>query len=114
MLGVLNGSCNVGKINRTLISLIPNVDCPRMNKDFRPISLCSVLYKIVSKCLAIRLMVFLDDLIFENQSTFMRGILIHDNIIIGFKGIHTMKHGKGLGIGEKWLQSSICQKLLIM
>ncbi|KAL5550127.1 hypothetical protein UlMin_000303 [Ulmus minor] len=44
--------------------------------------------------------VWLDDLISENQSAFMGGRLIHDNIIAGFKGIHLMKHGR-LGNGKK-------------
>ncbi|KAL5537998.1 hypothetical protein UlMin_045938 [Ulmus minor] len=69
-------------------------------KDFRPISLCFVLYKIISKCLANRLKIWLDDLISENQSAFVGGRLIHENIIAGFEGIHLMKHGR-LGNSRK-------------
>ncbi|KAL5578670.1 hypothetical protein UlMin_011112 [Ulmus minor] len=69
-------------------------------KDFRPISLCSVLYKIISKCLANRLKVWMDNLISENQSAFVGGRIIRDNIIAGFEGIHLMKHGR-FGNGKK-------------
>ncbi|KAL5560150.1 hypothetical protein UlMin_036361 [Ulmus minor] len=99
-LGLLNSNCNVGMLNKTIISLIPKVDRPKTMKYFRPISLCYVLYKIISKCLANRLKVFLDDLISENQSAFVGGRLIHDNIIAGYEGIHLMKKGR-LGNGKK-------------
>ncbi|KAL5569691.1 hypothetical protein UlMin_026266 [Ulmus minor] len=69
-------------------------------KDFRHIRLYSVLYKVVSKCLANRLKVYLDDLISENQSAFVVGRLIHDNIIAWFEGIHMMKQGR-FGNGKK-------------
>ncbi|KAI9124224.1 hypothetical protein K1719_005524 [Acacia pycnantha] len=37
------------ELNRTLIALIPKVARPERFKEFRPISLCSVLYKIITK-----------------------------------------------------------------
>ncbi len=78
------------------------MNCAKTMKDFRPISLCLVLYKIISKCLVNRLTVWLDNLISENQSAFVGGKLIHDNIITGFEGIHLMKHGDWVMV-ERWL-----------
>ncbi|KAL5544029.1 hypothetical protein UlMin_007813 [Ulmus minor] len=52
------------------------------------------------KCLAGRLKTIMDELIFESQSTFVGGRLIHDNITVGFEGIYTMSKGR-FGNGRK-------------
>ena len=73
----------------SVIVLIPKVTRPKHLKNFRPISLCTVLYyKVIAKCLANRLKPLLADIISMNQSAFVPGRLITDNTLVAFECFH--------------------------
>ena len=59
----MEGQESAESINRMVLVLIPEVKNPLLLSQFRPISLCNVLYKIASKVVANRLKVVLPDII---------------------------------------------------
>lgn len=70
------------EINATIIALIPKVAQPRNVSEFRPISLCNVLYKCISKILANRIKSCLHVIVDDNQNAFIPGRRISDNILL--------------------------------
>ena len=69
-------------VNSTILALIPKkLDSLEM-KDYRPIACCNVLYKVVSKILANRLKRLLPRMIVENQSAFVQGRLLMENVLL--------------------------------
>ncbi|XP_039042840.1 uncharacterized protein LOC120181870 [Hibiscus syriacus] len=68
--------------NATAVVLVPKVPNPSMIKDFRLISCCSIIYKIVTKILVNRLSVVFPSMISMNQSAFVKGRSIIDNTLL--------------------------------
>lgn len=77
--------------NHTNLCLIPKIKQPKTMKDFRPISLCNVTYKIISKILKMRLKSALGMAISEQQAAFLPGCHITDNVLVTHEVLHALR-----------------------
>ncbi|CAN1851931.1 Transposon TX1 uncharacterized 149 kDa protein [Linum perenne] len=70
------------QVNATILALVPKVKNADEMKNFRPIAYCNVLYKCITKIISSRLGTVLPSIISSNQSAFVKGRLISDNILM--------------------------------
>lgn len=83
-------------VNHSLVCLIPKVKTPQTVADLRPISLCNVLVRILSKVMSNRLKLCLNSIVSDKQSAFIEGRLLTDNAMLAFEINHYMKrHTQG-------------------
>jgi hypothetical protein len=78
-------------INDAAIVLIPKGKDLEDIKDFRPISMCNVIYKLISKCLVNRLRSMLDEIVSPEQSAFVPTRSIIDNTLIAIECVHLIQ-----------------------
>lgn len=78
-------------LNEPVITLIPKVKHASILDDYRHISLCNVVSKIISKVLANRLKFILREMVLEFQSAFIPGSLISDNYPVAHAVSHFIK-----------------------
>lgn len=85
----------IGNVNFTDIVLIPKVDKPEYISQFRPISLCNVSYKVLTKIVVQRLKPFIPDIISPYQTGFVPTRSIHENIVVAQEMVHSMNKMRG-------------------
>ncbi|GKA12143.1 protein LAZ1 [Tanacetum coccineum] len=83
------------EINHTIIALIPKVPSPTRINDYRLISCCNVLLKCITKIISNRLKDCLKHLVSINQSTFVPGRGISDNILLTQEIMHNYHLDRG-------------------
>lgn len=71
--------------------LIPKTTAPTKVTEFRPISVCNLLYKVISKIIASKMQPWMDVIISKSQTTFIPGREISKNIIILREIIHSFR-----------------------
>lgn len=82
-------------INTTLLVLIPKIEHPESFNQFRPISLCNVIFKILTKVLGNCMKLVLLKIIGQGQTSFIPGRDIIENIIVAKEMAHSRRNNSG-------------------
>lgn len=91
VMNFFNGGEIPMELNETMVTLIPKIPLPESINHLRPISCCNFTYKIISKLFVMRLKGVMGALITSNQSAFVGGRQIQDNLIIAHEVFHSLK-----------------------
>ena len=79
-----------GSLNSTFLALIPKENKPTNFRDFRPISLCNLCYKLISKVITNQIKPILSSNLLEEQLGFLKGRRIQDAIGTTHKCLHSI------------------------
>ena len=91
MLNFLNSGSLPPGANDSKLIVIPKVQYPETLGHLRPISLCNINYKVITKTISNRLKKIMDSVIGPNQSSFVPGCQITDNIVIYQEVLHSTR-----------------------
>lgn len=91
LLKVVKESCKVlSQLNSTFIMLIPKKKKVASSNDYRSISCCNVIYKLITKIIAYRLRPILSELISKEQVGFLQKRQIHNAMALAQKVLRSM------------------------
>jgi hypothetical protein len=83
-----------GCLNSTFLALIPKENNPTTFGDYRPISLCNLCYKLISKVIANRIKPIMSCNLSEEQLGFLKGRRIQDAIGTTHECLHSISKKK--------------------
>jgi hypothetical protein len=96
--GFALGLLDVSRLNFGILSLIPKFLGADDIKQFRPIALINVIFKLISKAYAIRLSPVAHRIISSSQSAFIKGRHIHDGALALHEIVHELRVKKTKGV----------------
>ena len=95
LLDLVEDSRITGKIqkslNSTFLALIPKENSPRTFGDYKPITLCNLCYKLISKVITNRIKPILSRVLSVEQLGFLKGKQILDVVGMTHECIHNIK-----------------------
>ncbi|XP_026450979.1 uncharacterized protein LOC113351147 [Papaver somniferum] len=83
------------EVNSTFITLTAKNKNPSVVSDYMPISCCNVIYKCITKIISLRMKKILGGLISQNQSAFISGRSIQDNIMLAHELVRNYHRSTG-------------------
>jgi hypothetical protein len=98
-------------LNVTFLALIPKEGQISHPTQFRPIALCNVIYKLLTKVIARRLKPILPGIISLEQSGYVEGRQIMDSVILAHEVIHSLQKTRMPGMILKLDLSKAFDKL---
>jgi hypothetical protein len=88
------GRVDIARLNFGILSLIPKVPGAENIKQFRPIALINIIFKLVSKAFAVRLSPMAHRVIWQAQTAIIKGRFIQDGPLALHEIIHELKTKK--------------------
>jgi hypothetical protein len=92
------GNLDLARLNYGIITLIPKIKGAVNIRQFRPIFLLNVVYKIITKTLTLRLNIVADKFISPNQTAFIPRRYILDGVVVIHEVLHELAKHKQSGI----------------
>ncbi|XP_074267114.1 uncharacterized protein LOC141590419 [Silene latifolia] len=88
ILRFLNTRVMLKEWNNTNIVLIPKIEKPALVSQYHPISLCSFIYPLTSRCIANRLKLVISSMVSDSQQAFVPDRLMTDGCLIAQEIMH--------------------------